>query len=135
MKPITILCSLFIILSVIDTVISYPHNINRLHDINRRSMNKNDDSVISNVQTSKFIRSLIPVSIYQQSSSVEDNERFDEVKRDAWDSGEEQYFKWASLNRRPMESLVGRKRFAELIVSEPKPSRIVTGIWRSGLVG
>ncbi|CAF1185402.1 unnamed protein product [Adineta steineri] len=98
-------------------------------------MNKNDDSLISNVQTSKFIRSLISASVHQQSSSGEDNEQFDEVKRDALDSGEEQYFKWASLNRRPMESLVGRKRFAELIVSEPKPSRIVAGIWRSGLVG
>ncbi|CAF1316979.1 unnamed protein product [Adineta steineri] len=73
--------------------------------------------------------------VHQQSSSFEDNEQFDEVKRDALDSGEEQYFKWASLNRRPMESLVGRKRFAELIVLEPKPSRIVAGIWRSGLVG
>ncbi|CAF0830634.1 unnamed protein product [Adineta steineri] len=135
MKPIIILCSLFIILCFIDTVISYRHNTNRLHDINRQSMNKNDDSVISNVQTSKFIRSLIPASVHQQTNSVEDNEQFDEVKRDAWDSGEEQYFKWAALNRRPMESLVGRKRFAEPIISEPKPSRIVTGIWRSGLVG
>ncbi|CAF1005146.1 unnamed protein product [Adineta steineri] len=116
-------------------VISYSHNTNRLYNLLRRSMNKNDDSLISNVQTSKFIRSLIPISIHQQSSSVEDNEQFDEVKRDAWDSGEEQYFKWASLNRRPMESLVGRKRSAELIISGPRPSRIVNGIWRTGLVG
>ncbi|CAF4171881.1 unnamed protein product, partial [Adineta steineri] len=108
--------------------ISYPHDTNRLYDIIHRSMNKNDDFLMSNVQTSKFIRSLIPASVHQQASSVEDNEQFNEVKRDAWDSGEEQYFKWASLNRRPMESLVGRKRFAELITSEPKPSRIVNGI-------
>ncbi|CAF1271987.1 unnamed protein product [Adineta steineri] len=135
MKPIIILCSLFIILSFIDTVISYSYNTNRLYNIIRRPLNKNDDSLLSNSQTSKFIRSLISASVRQQSSSFEDNEQFDEVKRDALDSGEEQYFKWASLNRRPMESLVGRKRFAELILSEPKPSRIVAGIWRSGLVG
>ncbi|CAF3713580.1 unnamed protein product, partial [Adineta steineri] len=114
---------------------SYSYNTNRLYNIIRRSMNKNDDSLPSNSQTSKFIRSLLSASVHQQSSSFEDNEQFDEVKRDALDSGEEQYFKWASLNRRPMESLVGRKRFAELIVLEPKPSRIVAGIWRSGLVG
>ncbi len=45
----------------------------------------------------------------EQSQSNEDEVEIKLQPRDSWDSGEDQYFRWASLNRRPMESLAGRK--------------------------
>jgi hypothetical protein len=56
-------------------------------------------------------------------------------ERNSWDSGEDHYFKWAALNRRPMESLAGRKRSGETTIGGQKQGRINGGIWRSGLVG
>ena len=66
--------------------------------------------------------------------STDNDQHMNADKRETWDSGEDQYFRWASLNRRPMESL-GRKRYVDMHTSGSRPSRIGGGIWRSGLVG
>ena len=98
-------------------------------------MSKNDNKLLLNSRIHKHAHSTVTTPADQQSNSVENQENPNVQKRDSWDSGEDQYFKWASLNRRPMESLVGRKRLAEIIAPRPSRGRISGGIWRSGLVG
>ncbi|UJR09361.1 hypothetical protein I4U23_013605 [Adineta vaga] len=134
MKSIYMLCSLFIILSVVDTVLSCSEGKVRFYDLLRQSMNKKYDELSSEFRNRQSILATTIKAENQPLTSAETDETVDEEKRDAWDSGEDQYFKWASLNRRPMESL-GRKRFADIISQRSRPTRIGGGIWRSGLVG
>ncbi len=97
-------------------------------------MSKSNDALLLNLQIDKHVHS-ITASVDQQSNSVENKENSNMEKRDSVDSGEDEYFKWASLNRRPMESLFGRKRSAKTIATRPDRSRVNHGMWRSGLVG
>ena len=64
----------------------------------------------------------------------------DFVQERSWDSGEDHYFRWATNNRRPMESLVGRKRQEDdederRLARRSSKDRISHGLWLSGLVG
>ncbi|CAF0985051.1 unnamed protein product [Adineta ricciae] len=131
MKPIIKLCSLFIIFSTIHTVFSYSNGKSRFYNLIRQSMNAKDNDEHSFVLRN---RQSIWKTMSQQLTSPENDQQTNEEKREAWDSGEDQYFRWASQNRRPMESL-GRKRYVDTNTFGSRPSRIGGGIWRSGLVG
>jgi len=97
-------------------------------------MSKRNDALLLDLQIDKHVH-VTTTPVDQQSNSVENKENSNMEKRDSLDSGEDEYFKWASLNRRPMESLFGRKRLAKSIETRPSRSRVNFGIWRSGLVG
>ncbi|CAF0954348.1 unnamed protein product [Adineta ricciae] len=131
MKLIINLCSLFIIFFTIHTVSSYSNGKSRFYNLIRQSMNAKDNDEHSSVLRN---RQFIWKAMNQRLSPTEYNEQTNEEKRETWDSGEDQYFRWASQNRRPMESL-GRKRYVDMNTFGSRPSRISGGIWRSGLVG
>jgi hypothetical protein len=96
-------------------------------------MSKSNDALLLNLQIDKHVHSTtIPVD--QQSNSVENKENSNMEKRDPSDSGEDEYFKWASLNRRPMESLFGRKRLAKIIASRSSLGRVNDEMGLSELV-
>jgi hypothetical protein len=78
----------------------------RLYDIIRKSMNKNTDTILLEVRPHKYVHSTTISPFNRHLKSTKDVE-INLKPRDSWDSGEDQYFKWASLNRRPMESLAG----------------------------
>lgn len=94
---------------------SYP----RVYDVLHKSPVDNDNPMSNDVP------------LFSDETSEEDF-----VQERSWDSGEDHYFRWATNNRRPMESLVGRKRQSQdrplrrAISDRPK-----NGIWASGLVG
>jgi hypothetical protein len=83
-------------------------------------MNQDSDTLLLEVRLHKYVRSTTISPIDQQSQSMENEEEKQIQARDSWDSGEEDYFKWASLNRRPMESLAGRKRSIEVSKDRPR---------------
>ena len=83
-----------------------------MYDIISKTVKKETDTVLFEVRLHNFLHPLATrSSVNERTESTEDIQI---QKRDSWDSGEEQYFKWASLNRRPMESLAGRKRSIDL---------------------
>lgn len=95
-------------------VFSQSHHKVRLYDIIRKSTNKNTGTLLFEVRPHRVVLETATTTtttsslVNEQSQSHEDYIKLD--PRDSWDSGEEHYFKWAALNRRPMESLAGRKR-------------------------
>ncbi|CAF4744569.1 unnamed protein product, partial [Rotaria sp. Silwood1] len=114
---------------------SNPNYRSRLYDIIRKSINNDDDQLLLKNQIYKYLNSATVSSINQQINSMINKEQSKIYERDTLDSDDDNYFKWASLNRRPMESLAGRKRSIEKTLTGLKNHRINTGIWRSGLVG
>jgi hypothetical protein len=96
-------------------------------------MGKKDDTLLLHLRINKHVHSTT-TPVGQQSNSVENKENSNMEKRDSLDSGEDEYFKWASLNRRPMESLFGRKRVAATITSPSSASRVNGDKRISGLV-
>ncbi len=72
-------------------------------------MKENTDTIFLEVRPHKDVHSTTVSSVDQQSRSPNDEEEIKLKPRDSSDSDEDNYFKWASQNRRPMESLVGRK--------------------------
>jgi hypothetical protein len=73
-------------------------------------MNKESNTILFEVRPLKFIvRTTTRSSVKERTESTENTKDINIKKRDSWDSEEEHYFKWASRNRRPMESLGGRK--------------------------
>ncbi|CAF1288782.1 unnamed protein product [Rotaria sordida] len=124
-----------IILSFINTVFSHSNYETRLYDIIRKSIGKDDDQLLLETQIYNYLNPTKIPPINQQINSMKNKEESNMYIRDTWDPDDDYYFKWASLNRRPMESLAGRRRSIEKIVPGLKQQRINTGIWRSGLVG
>jgi hypothetical protein len=96
-------------------------------------MNKNTDTILLEVRPHKYVHSTTISPFNRHLKSTKDVE-INVKPRDSWDSGEDQYFKWASLNRRPMESLFGRKRVAAAIASRSIGSRVNDDKRLSGLV-
>ncbi|CAF2609647.1 unnamed protein product [Rotaria sp. Silwood2] len=136
MKITITLYFLCIILSFINSVFSHSNYRSRLYDIIRQSINKEDNQLLLKIQLYKYLSSTTMLPINQQINSMKNKEETKMYIRDNWDTDDDHYFKWASLNRRPMESLAGRKRSIEKTVPPGlKHHRINTGIWRSGLVG
>lgn len=117
-------------------VFSHAHYKTRLYDIIRKSVNKDDDQILVKYRLLEHLSSTTSMpSINEQFDSMKSKEQIKVHVRDTWDSEDDYYFKWAALNRRPMESLAGRKRSIEKPATTKRQSRINTGIWRSGLVG
>jgi hypothetical protein len=82
-------------------------------------MNKDTDTILLEVRPHKFVHptttssTIITTATTSPPVTEQSNQNEDEIAlnpRDSWDSEEAHYFKWASQNRRPMESLAGRKR-------------------------
>ncbi len=118
---------------------SHSNYNSRLYNVLRGSISETDDLVFLRLRPKTYVPSTTTPSsteVDEKSNSVEDKEQTNVDERDISDSGEEDhYFKWAALNRRPMESLAGRKRLAEMTLPVSRPGRINGGIWRSGIVG
>ena len=107
-------------------MLSYARHHARLNNLFRRPLGTKTNPLGVEAPTNQGISK-------QQSGS---NEYEDNLhSRDAWDSGEDYYFKWANENRRPVEYFIGRKREAGKVVLPPRDRRINGGLWRSGLVG
>ena len=121
MKSMIIAYSLFVILSFssagkfnyfksihfIDSflfilVLSHTNHKTRLYDIVRKTVSKDTDTIILEVRPHKSPLTTTILPTTEQQIQLH--------PRESWDSGEENYFKWAAFNRRPMESLAGRKR-------------------------
>ncbi len=93
-----------------------------MYDIISKTVKKDSDTILFEVRLHKLLHPITTRSSVNE--RTESTENIEIQKRDSWDSGEEQYFKWASLNRRPMESLAGRKRSIDLT----KSRRMIGGI-------
>ena len=79
---------------------------------------------------------IIPKPITGENIDLASSEnKKDIVQERSWDSGEDHYFRWAPSNRRPIESLVGKKREEGRVLRGSDYRRINNGVWRSGLVG
>jgi len=103
---------LFFFLLVLSNAGHKPH----LYDIVRKTVSKDSDTIILEVRphksghlTTTTTMTTLP-STTEQPDIIESEEEIKIQTRESWDSGEDNYFKWAALNRRPMESLAGRKR-------------------------
>ncbi|CAF4015569.1 unnamed protein product [Rotaria magnacalcarata] len=107
-----------------------------LYNIIRQSRSQDEKQTLLKLQLFTDLTSTItsPSSSTDESDSTENIQEIKVQTRDFWDSDDDAYFKWASLNRRPMESLAGRKRAIEKIFTGTKNTRINTAVWRSGLV-
>ena len=107
MQPMLVLCVSLLVAALIDRckcvakrsmshprplVLASPYRIDRpkLYVPVRAELNRNDGELVSDGRTDSHDELL--------------------AVRRSWDSNEDQYFKWAKANRRPMESLAGRKR-------------------------
>ncbi len=108
-------------------VFSHSNHKVRLYDIIRKTVNKSSDTLLLEVRLHQFVLPTAASSPVEE--QTQSTEKIEIQKRDSWDSGEDHYFKWASLNRRPMESLAGRKRSIKL----SKYRRITGGIQRREL--
>jgi hypothetical protein len=110
---------------------SYAGQRTHLYDLLRTRLGEKSNSVGLAIKNDKDSSSTSihnqPLTSYEDEDSVQ--------TRNNWDSGEDYYFQWANLNRRPVEYLTGRKRAVEKVVLLPRDRRINGGLWRSGLVG
>ncbi|CAF3320793.1 unnamed protein product [Rotaria socialis] len=128
---------LCILLSFINSVFSNSNYKSRLYNIIRQSESQDEEQTLLNLQFFQDLTSTItpPLSSNDDSDSMENIQETKLQARNSWDSDDDAYFKWASLNRRPMESLIGRKRAVEKVFTGTKNTRVNTGLWRTGLVG
>lgn len=87
-----------------------------LYDIVHKTVSKDSETIILEIRPHKSGHLTITTTTSptttttEQPDIIESEEEIKIQTRESWDSGEDNYFKWAALNRRPMESLAGRKR-------------------------
>lgn len=103
----------------------YSRSIHKLHffDVIHKTINKDTDTILLEVRPHKFVHSttitstvtttITSTTTTEQSQSTANTQL---KARESWDSEEDHYFKWAAQNRRPMESLAGRKRTIEQLL-------------------
>lgn len=106
-----------------------------MYEILRKSRSQDYEQTQSKFQLVQQTSTTTTTPLVQELNANDDSMRSNIHVRDSWESDDDFYFQWAALNRRPMESLTGRKRSIEKGVTRPRSTRINTGIWRSGLVG
>ena len=99
----------FISIFLFFVVFSHSNNKIRLYDIIHKSIDENDDQLLLKIQISNYLSSTKIPPITQQRNSMKNKEENKIYVRDIWDPDDDYYFKWATFNRRPMESLAGRK--------------------------